>query len=269
MVILRLGNVERRLSTSDALATAWQQHLPSFVNAVASVRAFGFQLRKLSDAVTQHWAKIGELQERIEFVRAEIMFESRYGGKGANASPPGLSIDKVERRILNPDAVASLTKVNLGCGHRPLAGYVNVDGRELPGVDVVAPLDDLPFEAAALDEICSAHVLEHFPQEQLRRVLLPHWRRLLKVGGTLRATVPDADAMIRELYEGRYSFDDFREVFWGGQEYAGDFHFNMFTPGSLSKLLGDGGFSDIQIIEAARKNGKCFEFEIVARRGGS
>ena len=45
--------------------------------------------------------------------------------------------------------------------------------RDLPGVDVVAKAGDLPFEPGSVDEIYSAHLLEHFPQEAMRRRLLP------------------------------------------------------------------------------------------------
>ena len=61
--------------------------------------------------------------------------------------------------------------------------YVNIDMRELPGVDVVAPIDQLPFDDGTVAEIHSAHVLEHFPQEDLQRRLLPYWRDKLRPGG--------------------------------------------------------------------------------------
>lgn len=207
----------------------------------------------------RHWQKIGEVEQRLEFIRREIMFEIRYGG-AAQKSPAA-----IEPRVLNRSALTKEDlRLNLGCGHVPLKGYVNVDMRELPGVDVVAMLDNLPFKPGTVSEILLAHVLEHFTQEELRRKLLPYWLRLLAPGGEFRAIVPDAEAMIAASAAGAYPFEDFREVFFGGQDYTGDFHFNMFTPDSLSQLLKAGGLKNTVIVAAGRPNGRCLEFEIRA-----
>ena len=207
---------------------------------------------------------VSYLLGRVEFVRRELMFEMRYG-----ASPPGGEETlKADTAVVSTEKVEAARRdglrLNLGCGHVPLDGYLNVDRRALPGVDVVAEVDQLPFGAGEVQEIFSAHLLEHFPQEQLRRQLLPYYFGLTKSGGQFHAVVPDAEAMIREYTSGEYPYDAMREVFYGGQDYDGDFHFNMFTPASLSELLIEAGFVNPRIIAAGRKNGQCYEFEIAA-----
>jgi len=57
-------------------------------------------------------------------------------------------------------------KVNLGSGHDIRDGYVNVDRMPLPGVDVVAELDDrdkvtLPFDDDSVDEFLAIDLVEH------------------------------------------------------------------------------------------------------------
>jgi predicted SAM-dependent methyltransferase len=199
------------------------------------------------------------LVQRVETVRAEMLHELRYGRARES--------DEMTVEIVNPDATANgLVRLNLGCGHIPLEGYVNVDMRKLPGVDVVAPLDRLPFEPGTVSEIFSAHVLEHFPQEALDRQLLPYWSSLLAPGGVFRSVVPDVDAMIDQYRDGTISFEDLRQVVYGGQEYEGDFHHTAFTPDSLSELLLEAGFVDVELVERARVNGACLEFELSARR---
>lgn len=210
-------------------------------------------------------ARAEDLHERMEFVRRELFFEIKYGRKGtvresAFAGPRLMDAAKVEAARIGG------LRLNVGCGHVPLEGYVNVDMREVPGVDVVATVDDLPFADGEIVEISSTHVLEHFPQEMLRRAILPHWLDKLAPGGTVKATVPDADAMIRELSAGRYPFADFREVFFGAQDYEGDFHFNMFTPESIGELLREAGFVDVRTPVRGRRNGRCFEFRVEATR---
>ena len=205
------------------------------------------------------------LSGRVEFVRRELMFEMRYGTSPASVEGEQMT---AEAQILSPEKLAAARneqiRINLGCGHIPVNGYLNVDRRALPGVDIVAEVDQLPFEPGDVNEIFSAHLLEHFPREQLRRELLPYFFNLLKEGGEFRAIVPDAEAMIREYSIGQYSYDDMREVIYGAQDYEGDFHFNMFTPSSLNELLHEAGFINITIVESGRKNEKCFEFEISA-----
>jgi len=245
------------------------------ISQVASVQAITANYMdelKSKQAITANCmdelkSNCGYLFGRVEFIRRELMLEMRYGqgSRGAEAdelevTTRVIAIDKLER------ARETGLRLNLGCGHIPLEGFINVDRRDVPGVDVVAEINALPEEIREVDEIFSSHMLEHFPQEQLRRELLPYWRSLLKKGGVIRAVVPDAEAMIREYTAGKYPYDDMREVFYGGQDYTGDFHFNMFTPEHMTRLLEEAGFESIDVIDAGRRNGKCFEFEITAKR---
>lgn len=213
---------------------------------------------------------VGYLLGRVEFVRRELMFEMRYGA--SSASKVGEQM-KAKTEIISLKKVADARKerlcLNLGCGHVPLDRYLNVDRRALPGVDIVAEVDDLPFEQGEVDEIFSAHLLEHFPEEQLRREILPYWIALLRAGGALRAVVPDAEAMMRGYAEGTYPYSLLREVTFGAQDYDGDFHFNMFTPSSLVDVFQRVGLVDVEIIESGRMNGGCYEFEIVGVKRGA
>jgi hypothetical protein len=211
-----------------------------------------------------------ELRSRLEFVRLEPLYEFKYGKGAGTSSAHGHTTEVKEPRILQPEKFERLKnsglRLNLGCGHIALADYINVDQRDVPGVDVIAGIDDLPIPDGSVGEIYSAHLLEHFPNEQLRRRLLPYWYRLLSPQGRFGAVVPDGQAMLGGIASGTYAFEEFREVLFGGQEYDGDFHFNFFTPESLQQLLEEAGFTDISVPVRGRRNGKCFEFEIRAKR---
>jgi hypothetical protein len=214
---------------------------------------------------------VAYLLRRVEFVRRELMFEMRYGNSAPLTGGDNLN---VKTQIISIEKLADFRKkgeirLNLGCGHIPLDGYLNIDRRLLPSVDIVSEAENLPFEEGEVSEIFSSHLLEHFPAEQLRRELLPYWFSLLKPDGIFRAVVPDADGMINAYTGGEYSFEQMREVTFGGQDYNGDFHFNMFNSLYLSKLLSEAGFVKIEIVSANRKNGGCKEFEICARKPGA
>jgi glycosyltransferase involved in cell wall biosynthesis/GT2 family glycosyltransferase len=209
------------------------------------------------------------MSEKLEFVRSEILYEIRYGENG-NAPNVNSEMETKEPRILQPTKFEEFKtnglRLNLGCGKVPLAGYINVDQRDVSGVDILADVGNLSLPEGSVREIFSAHLLEHFPNEQLRRRLLPYWFKLLSPHGLFRAIVPDGDAMLISVGAGEYSFEDFREVLFGGQEYSENYNYNLFTPASLRKLLEEAGFTEITIPVRGRHNGKFFEFEVRARR---
>lgn len=74
-------------------------------------------------------------------------------------------------------------KLNVGSGRHRLDGYVNVDRAALPGVDLVAELDDpdkvtLPYPDDHVDGFLLSHVIEHirYPlplMQELWRVATP------------------------------------------------------------------------------------------------
>jgi SAM-dependent methyltransferase len=77
-------------------------------------------------------------------------------------------------------------RVNLGSGNEPMRGWINVDRRSVPGVDVVADVTMLPFRDGAIDEVLASSLLEHFrdPYEVLdsiHRVLSPSARFTMRV----------------------------------------------------------------------------------------
>jgi predicted SAM-dependent methyltransferase len=178
-----------------------------------------------------------------------------------------------EPRIVHPQAyherlarIGDQVRVNLGCGEIVLPDYINVDIREVPDVDVVADIRRLPFEPDTLAEIASAHLVEHFRQHHLATVVLPYWKSLLRPDGILRIVCPNWAAMLRRLQEGKMTLADFRFVTFGAQDYTGDDHFSMYTPESLSEVLQQAGFEQIEVVAEERQNGLCPEMELVARR---
>lgn len=87
--------------------------------------------------------------------------------------------------------------VNLGCGHRPLSGWVNVDIARGSWVDVVWDLRaGLPFVNESCSAIFSEHVIEHLTSEDGER-LLRECYRVLQPGGVLRVSTPDAERFLR------------------------------------------------------------------------
>ncbi len=215
----------------------------------------------------QYQKRIESAEQRIEFVRDECMFELRQvtGALPKTTWDTVAEQSPVKCKIVTPGVLDNAPlKLNLGCGHLPKKGYVNIDKRELPGVDIVSDVTDLPVGPDGVNEIFASHLIEHFPHWFLRNILLPYWHSLLKNEGKLHLILPDAEGMIHAYTSSEMKFDDLAIVTFGKQDYDGDYHFFMFSPDSISALLTITGFDDIEIIASNRPNGLCREMELVA-----
>lgn len=206
--------------------------------------------------------------KRTEFVRDEVLFELRKALKIKPAPAPGEASENVaiEPRILPHVKLedGEPIRLNVGCGHIPHADKLNVDVRELPGVDIIAGAENLPFDPGSVDLIYAAHLLEHFPRRYLLDVLLPHWKSLLKADGVLQLVVPDSEAMLASHGRGEIDFATLTEVTFGKQDYDGDFHYAMYSPTTIADLLREAGFKHIEMLANDRINGDCREMEVQA-----
>jgi hypothetical protein len=91
-------------------------------------------------------------------------------------------------KIVNPEVLSDLRRsrglrLNLGGGLRRLPGFYNVDRLALPGIDILAdlnePLSELPDDS--VDEVYCRHTLEHVSRllellAELHRVIRPEGR---------------------------------------------------------------------------------------------
>jgi hypothetical protein len=243
-----------RLTRAEAESAAITSRLAPLEQDVADGRGILPRVENTEQA-------IGAVHARVDAVRSEVMYEIRYGNGHAGITSMR-SAEPVPEHLLKLDPL----RVNLGSGTLVMADYVNVDARSLPGVDLVADVVEPGFPEGSIDELYAAHLLEHFPDEQLRRQVLPSWLAMLKPGGLLRVVVPDSESMLRRHAAGTFSFEDLRLMTYGGQEYQGDYHFTMFTPVSLAALLESVGFDGVTVAANDRPNGVCFEMELHAHK---
>lgn len=273
----RIFRLEEAQRESQANIEAMKVHLPAVLNYITSFADTSRKLTRKNNEIegtlenhsiilVNHKTSIEELWARIELVRRELLYEFMYGSnQHLEASDGHVS----EIKIINEKKMKDMEddiRINIGCGNIPVEGYLNLDRRELPGVDIVADATNLPFETGSVGEIFSAHLIEHFPQQEFVRVVLPHWVSLLKPGGRLHATLPDWEAMINEFSKGEYPFEHLRLVTFGAQDYNGDFHYNMFSRESLKKIMQDAGLANITFPVTGRLNDICYEMEVSAEK---
>lgn len=136
-------------------------------------------------------------------------------------------------------------KINLGCASKPFPGFINVDIRDVPGVDVIDDISKLEkFENGCADLIYVSHVLEHFGRREYMNVL-ERWYDVLKDGGTLRIAVPDFEKIV-EHYNENKNLEILRGFLYGGQTYAQNYHYCTWDLQSLSNDLIKIGFKEIK-----------------------
>jgi ubiquinone/menaquinone biosynthesis C-methylase UbiE len=82
-------------------------------------------------------------------------------------------------------------KLDIGCGPNPREGFDGVDCIKFPAVKHVVKLGSrpLPFADDTVDEVYSAHFLEHLTQEE-RCFFLNDLYRVMKPGATCTLVVP-------------------------------------------------------------------------------
>jgi hypothetical protein len=94
---------------------------------------------------------------------------------------------KVERTIREKGGIL----LNLGCGSSPMPRFVNLDIRDLPGVDVVHDMEVFPWPFP--DECCitvtASHVYEHIKPWLTIDWMNEIWR-ITKPGGQLVISMP-------------------------------------------------------------------------------
>lgn len=128
-------------------------------------------------------------------------------------------------------------KVNMGCGPRPLPGYVNVDSRELDGVDVVDDVRSVVFPHGGIESIYAGHILEHLPASDAADAIC-HWLSLLRPGGDLTITIPDCDKALALLASGELIEQQVLPIFWGTRsDPPENWHRSAWSAGRLLNLL--------------------------------
>jgi len=155
----------------------------------------------LSDAASQIGSKDSGtgVQRRTLIKRLKQTMVKLLGRERANRLTAPYYDWQAQRRtsaILSALPDAGLY-VNLGCGYRPMQGWINVDWARGPEIQVVWDLRrGLPFQPGSCAAIFSEHMIEHVPKDDAQN-LLRECYRALQPGGVLRLSTPDAEKFLR------------------------------------------------------------------------
>mgnify|MGYP001605672367 CR=1 FL=1 len=124
--------------------------------------------------------------------------------------------------------------------------------------DCRCDIKDIPCADNVYDKVYSRHALEHFPMLDTAKVLL-EWIRILKVGGTLEISVPNAESAMRAILNKEDTEYHWWQIF--GAQGEGGGHQCGFTKQVLFDRLASLGVLDeievsekgLNIVATARK----------------
>ena len=103
-----------------------------------------------------------------------------------------------------------MLKLNLGCGHNKVDGFINVDADKDVEPDLILSLGDfnLPFENESVDEIWCSHTLEHIEKSK-HDGLLVEINRVCIPGAIVYFSYPEFLACVQnweDNYKGKREF---------------------------------------------------------------
>jgi hypothetical protein len=145
-------------------------------------------------------------------------------------------------------------RLNVGCGRSILPGWVNVDSFPLPGIDVIADLDEcgdtpLPIADNSAEEFLLSHVIEHLGDPL---GLMEELHRIAQVGAIATIRCPygssdDADedpTHVRRMF--LQSFGYFSQPYYWRADYGyrGD-----WQPVQISLMVDGGRYRNVPVPE--------------------
>ena len=128
-------------------------------------------------------------------------------------------------------------------------GFLNVDIRPLPKVDIVADITKgLNFADHAVDEILSCGTLEHFYIPTVLEIL-KEMRRILKPGGKLTVGVPNLKEILSAFQQGEMNFQLFNQYVYGSVQKdinPHNVHRSLWDAERMIDVMIEAGFTNVE-----------------------
>lgn len=130
--------------------------------------------------------------------------------------------------------------LNLGSGINPILGATNADSKSgLPNCDLVLDATQRwPIEDGTYDMVCSFHMIEHLPAEDVLH-FFQEAHRVLRLAGVLIIECPDIVGLCQDVANG--NLGALRQIY-GGSAAEQDRHLWGYDRSSLLTLAKTAGF---------------------------
>lgn len=149
--------------------------------------------------------------------------------------------------------------LNIGSGDSPMLSInehtcINIDIRDLSDHEkykdimfVCGDVRKLPFPDENFEAILASDIIEHFPKTETK-ALIKEWARILKRNGLIKFRTPSLRwAANYYLQNGDAEFVSYH--IFGGQDYAGNFHYVIFDKTWLENICNDLGLVVVEYKE--------------------
>ncbi|MBU1726410.1 MAG: hypothetical protein KJ880_02130 [Candidatus Omnitrophica bacterium] len=174
----------------------------------------------------------------------------------------GIGIKKSLNNDHNKQDCGAELKLNLGSNDVRYPGFLNVDIRQIPNVDLVDDVTKLEkISENSASEIIAHNILEHMPYDKTM-VCLRLWVSKLKKGGSIIVGVPDGELIFNRYNKGivtrkQYRNSPWKDVIhsifgnmellrqWHGEEAERYMHKTLFCESFLKSCLGEAGIGHI------------------------
>jgi hypothetical protein len=164
----------------------------------------------------------------------------------------------LELQVEKLDALGGPLKLQLGCGHNELPGWLNTDSAPSLGADYVDVSRPLPFNDASFAAVFCEHTIEHLPKLEGQRMAAEVFR-VLQPGGAFRVATPRLEHLCRMVLEPDSTmarmYLSFVQAFTKDPQasiadamnllFYGHGHRHLYTEPALVDLLRRIGFVDI------------------------
>ena len=151
-------------------------------------------------------------------------------------------------------------KLNLGCGAKPLKGYINIDAPKTKAsdphirADVYSKIEDLKYDDGSIEGIKMEACFEHFPRHKAL-FLLKRFYKWLKVGGWISIVVPDLMGAIHKINTVKdlsLKMFYFRHIFGPQDVLEYGTHYDGFTDDKLKYTFSRVGFNRFRAVHKGR-----------------
>lgn len=138
-------------------------------------------------------------------------------------------------------------RLHIGSGAQHLPGFLNVDLRPFPGVDLVADVTEgLELEDGSVEAVFAEHFLEHLPVGKAVDFLI-EVRRVLEPTGWLRLSTPNLDWVWKTHYRLEATEEEKRAfAVMMNRAFHGWEHKFLWNRETLARALEAVGFDDLQ-----------------------
>lgn len=147
-----------------------------------------------------------------------------------------------------------ILRLGVGETYPKQPGYLNMDIRSLPNIDIVGDAKKIPLDDGSVNGIETRNMVEHFGRHEIDD-LFEEWNRVLKPGGYVHIETVDMGLLMDNWRN--IPTENWMDGVLGAQTYPDNFHKMAFTADLFETFLDRAGF-DVQDIEQ-------FEFRQIPR----